>query len=56
MSFLQDIFTRLESARGTVLLQELRDGQNASVTGRELLDLIAQARQFLAGRGLKKGD
>jgi long-chain acyl-CoA synthetase len=56
MNFLQDIFARLELARDTVLVQELRDGQDVSVTGRELLDLIAQAREFLAGRGLKKGD
>src|SRR5581483_10601012 len=56
MSFLKDIFARLESARDTVLVQELREDQTVSVSGRELLDLITKARIFLANQGLKKGD
>ena len=34
----------------------MRDGQIVSVTGSELLAMVAQARKFLAERGLKKGD
>ncbi len=56
MSFLEDIFARIEAARDAVILQELRDGEPVSVTGRELLDLIAQVRLFFKERGLKKGD
>ncbi len=40
----------------TPVLQELRDGSPASVTGRELSSLVGQARAFLAARGLKPGD
>jgi long-chain acyl-CoA synthetase len=56
MSFLEDIFARLESSRGTVLMQEWRDGHAISVTGLELLESIAEVRQFLAMRNLHKGD
>ena len=56
MGFLENIFARLEAAGDTVLLQEVRDGQTLPCTGRELLQQIAQARTFLAARGLKKGD
>lgn len=56
MTFLQQIFARLEQAAGAPVLREIRDGRIASVTGGELLALIQQARQFLAARGMKKGD
>jgi long-chain acyl-CoA synthetase len=56
MSFLEDIFARLESSRDTVLLQEWRDGQAIPVTGRELLELIAKVRRFPAISDLNKGD
>ena len=59
MSFLDDIFARLEAAGETVVLEEL-DGdarQAAPVQiGRDLLGAIAKARAFLSARGLKKGD
>ena len=35
---------------------EVRDGKIISVTGGEFLAMIAQARGFLAARGLKRGD
>jgi len=54
MSFLEDIFTQLETARDIVLLQQPGDAQTA--TGRELLDMIAKARAFLVSQHLKKGD
>jgi long-chain acyl-CoA synthetase len=59
MSFLDDIFARLELARETVVLRELGGGesqQGAAVTGRDLLGLIDTARTFLAAAGLKRGD
>jgi len=56
MSFLEKIFTQLEAAGDTILLQEIRDGQIVPVSGRELLRQIGQAHAFLAVKGLKKGD
>jgi long-chain acyl-CoA synthetase len=56
MTFLENIFDRLERAAGATVLGEVRDGKIVSVTGSELLALIEQARQFLIARGFKKGD
>ena len=56
MSFLENIFATLERAGDTPVLQEIRDGRITGVTGRELLDLVARARTFLASRQLRKGD
>src|SRR5216684_4448766 len=56
MSFLEDIFTRLEAAADKPLLTELRESGPISATGRGLRKLIVQARAFLASRGLRKGD
>jgi len=56
MTFLENIFGRLERAAGATVLGEVRDGKIVSVTGSELLALIEQARQFLIARGFKKGD
>jgi long-chain acyl-CoA synthetase len=59
LSFLDDIFARLELAGETVVLRELgkENQQGSSVaSGRDLLRMIAQARNFLASRGLKRGD
>jgi long-chain acyl-CoA synthetase len=56
MTFLEDIFSRLESAADAVCLQEMRDGKPIALTGRELLALISQARTFLASQGLRKSD
>lgn len=56
MNVLENIFAQLDSDHDTPLLQELRDAGPASVTGRELLTRVGQARAFLAARGLKKGD
>ena len=60
MSFLDDIFAQLEEAGERAILQELRgeDTQQApsAQSGRDLLGAIAEARAFLAARGLKKGD
>jgi long-chain acyl-CoA synthetase len=56
MNFLANIFAQLEAAKDAHVLQELRDGQAVPVTGQEFLNLVGQARAFLAARGLKKGD
>src|SRR5450432_2583917 len=56
MSFLDDIFGRLESAGDAVLLQELRDGQTVAASSREILSLVRKARSFLASKGLQQGD
>jgi long-chain acyl-CoA synthetase len=56
VSFLQDIFARLEQAGDRPILQELRGGQTTSVSARELLALIGKARAFLSTKGLHNGD
>src|ERR1700752_2343613 len=56
MNFLDDIFASLQEPGDTPVLQEIRDGRITSVTGRELLEQIQQARAFLAARHLHKGD
>jgi long-chain acyl-CoA synthetase len=56
MSFLDDIFARLEKYSGMPVLQEIRDGRTTGVTGRELLELVGKARAFLSGRNLNQGD
>jgi long-chain acyl-CoA synthetase len=56
MPFVGDIFSQLKVAADTVILQEIRDGRVAGVTGAELLELIRKARAFLGSKRLKKGD
>jgi long-chain acyl-CoA synthetase len=56
MNFLQEIFTGLEAAPETTILQELREGEIFSVTASELLEQVRRARSFLAARHLNKGD
>jgi long-chain acyl-CoA synthetase len=55
MSFLDNIFGRLQTD-ALVLRQTGDAGASLSVQGRGLLKQVAQARAFLAGKGLKKGD
>jgi long-chain acyl-CoA synthetase len=56
MTFLEKIFERLEQSATAPVLREVRNGGLVSVTGGELLAMVRQARTFLRGRGLKKGD
>src|SRR5437667_6286051 len=56
MSFLDQIFARLEASATQTLLTELRESGPMPVTGLGLLAKIARARAFLSGRGLKQGD
>ena len=52
--FLDTILAQLDT--DAPILQELRDGHPAAVTGRELWSQVGQARSFLRQRGLNKGD
>jgi long-chain acyl-CoA synthetase len=56
MSFLDQIVSRFEASAGETLLTELGENGSISVTGRDLLARIAQARRFLSARGLSRGD
>ncbi|MBI4465378.1 MAG: AMP-binding protein [Acidobacteria bacterium] len=56
MNFLENIWKRLEENAERPVLQEVRNGQVASATGRQLLTAIAQARSFLRHTGLRKAD
>ena len=57
MSFLNEIFAKLEAVGVTTVLQELRSQQAAfGQSGRDLLAMVVQARAFLRARGLKRGD
>jgi long-chain acyl-CoA synthetase len=56
MTFLEQIFERLEQEATAPVLREVRKGNLVSVTGGEFLAMIRQARGFVCARGLKKGD
>jgi long-chain acyl-CoA synthetase len=56
MPFVGEIFSRLQTAAGTTVLQEIRDGQITGVTGSELLELVDKARSFFVAKRLQKGD
>lgn len=56
MTFLENIYDRLNRAGRSPVLREIRGGQFVDCSGAELLALVAQARQFLRAQGLKIGD
>jgi len=56
MTFLEQIFVRLEGSGDAVVLQELRDGQAVPLTARQLLAQVQEARAYLRRLRLKKGD
>ena len=56
MNFLENIFAQLDTAGDTTVLEEIREGKPVPVTAREVLNLVGQARAFVASRGLKNGD
>ena len=56
MTFLEQIFARLQQSATEPVLQEIHGEKIHSVTGSELLAMTQQARHFLLARGLKKGD
>jgi long-chain acyl-CoA synthetase len=55
-TFLENVFTQLERSTERVIVREIRGSDFMSVTGRELLDLVARARGFLRRSGLQVGD
>ena len=55
-NFLDAIFSQLQRSADRVVLREVRGGQIASVTGRELLERVHGARSFLLTRGIEPGD
>lgn len=56
MTFLEQIFGRLQRDAGNAVLAEVRDARLVSVTGAELLRLVQRARDFLRARGMEPGD
>lgn len=60
MSFLDDIFAKLEAVEGTTVLQELRGDKVqpavSAQSGGDLLRMIVQARASIRARELKGGD
>ena len=50
MPFVGEIFSQLKAAEDITVLQEIRNGQVAGVTGSEFLELIRKARTFLASK------
>jgi len=56
MSFLDQIFSSLESRTDSVVVQELREGVSQPVSARELLAQVQIARAYLRRLRLKKGD
>jgi long-chain acyl-CoA synthetase len=55
MTFLGQLFDRLQRTGSAPVVREIRDGQLFSVSGGELLAMTQQARQFLTARGLWQG-
>jgi long-chain acyl-CoA synthetase len=56
MTFLKQIFASLENGGDAVVLQELREGQAATLTARQLLSQVQTARAYLRRLRLKKGE
>jgi long-chain acyl-CoA synthetase len=56
VTFLESIFARLKRSANSPVLGEVRGGQIREVTGGQLLAMVSEAREFLAARGLKRGD
>jgi len=55
-NFLENTFAQLQQASGRVVLREIRGTEFVSVSGEELLDLVARARAYLRGLDLEPGD
>src|SRR6202050_4426224 len=56
MTFLENIFERLQQAGPAPVLREIRHGKINCVAGDDLLGMVQEARSFLIARGMKKGD
>ena len=56
ITFLGEIFSQLREAADIAIPREIRDRPNHRQNGKELLELVSQSANFLASKGLKKGD
>ena len=56
MNFVEIIFEQCRKRASSPVLQEVIKGEAVPATGRELLEAIASARQFLRRAGLRRGD
>jgi long-chain acyl-CoA synthetase len=55
-NFLENVFGELQKAADRVVLREVHGEAFVSVTGKELLDLIARARAYLRQSGVRAGE
>jgi long-chain acyl-CoA synthetase len=55
-NFLESIFAQLQRSASRVVLREIHGEQFVSVTGRELLDQVRRARDYLRTANLRPGD
>jgi long-chain acyl-CoA synthetase len=55
-NFLENIFANLGRAADRVVLREFRGEEFVSITGKQLLEQVANARAFVRQSGLKAGD
>ena len=55
-NFLENVFAELQKAAERVVLREVRGESFISVSGRELLDLVARARAYFRQAGVQSGD
>lgn len=55
-NFLENVFGELQKAAERVVLREVRGEAFVSVSGRELLDLVACARTYFRQAGVRPGD
>jgi long-chain acyl-CoA synthetase len=55
-NFLENIFAELHKAAERVVLREIRGDKFVSVSGKELLDLVARARAWLRQAGVQAGE
>ena len=55
-NFLEIIFAQLEASAERVVLREIHGERFVSVTGRELLEQVQHAREYLRGAGVRPGD
>ena len=55
-NFLQNVFAQLKKAADRVVLREVRGEEFVSVSGKELLEQIAAARDFIRQSGVQAGD
>jgi len=55
-NFLENTFAQLQQASSRVVLREIRGTEFGSVSGAELLDLVARVRAYLRQNGIQPGD